>query len=444
VSDKDRERATRNKKPHGSEAEDTGASSEPVAGEQRQQQQVEPAPTDFRRHLWLLVLILGVVAAAWLANRVVAAKPEREPEAPASPASTETPAPQEPAVKIPSYRELTEAQRLAARLSIHSVVAGGRRYIVASPAHKPPGSDEAVAPRLFDVTETAEGFDIADTMQLPGMYADRFPLLDQSSDEPPQFAPAKDVTILAPDETVIVVSQGEESRAYPVRILNMHSAVRDDLAGTPILVCWSFVTQMPSCLVIPAEDAKVRWGTAGRFYRGNPVLYDETTGSLWDSFSGLALTGPKTGTRLGRIPATVHPWGEWQARRPEVLTLTASAGYGQGISAMVAAYLADQEQPFPLPGYDPETSGGPPAKAFVIGVQIGAQAKAYPLAVLLEAGHNTLEDELGGEKVVITVTSFRTAHAADAEGNLLDASVMLWSGWKSVCPNTEVWSAPTD
>ena len=80
----------------------------------------------------------------------------------------------------------------------------------------------------------------------------------------------------------------------------------------------------------------------------------------------------------------------------------------------------------------------------MIGVQIGEQAKAYPLADLLAAGDNTLEDEVGGEKVVITVTSFRTAHAADAEGNLVDAPVMLWSGWKSVCPNTEVWSPPTD
>jgi hypothetical protein len=325
---------------------------------------------------------------------------------------------------------------------VHYVVAGARRYIQAAPAHTPAGSNEAVAPSLFDVTQTAEGFDIEDTMQLPGVFADRFPILDASSAEPPQFAPAKDIGILAADERVIVVSRGEEVRAYPVRMLNVHWAVRDDLAGMPILVCWSFLTQMPSCLVIPAEHAEVNWGTAGRFYRGNPLLYDAPTGSLWDTFSGLSVTGPKAETRLERIPATVHPWGEWQARQPDALTLSPSAEAGRGMAAMVAAYLEDQQQSLPLPGYDPETSGGPPAKAFVIGVRMGEQAKAYPLAGLLAAGDNMLEDEVGGEKVVLTATSLHTAHAADAEGNLLDAPVMLWYGWKSVCPDTEVWSRP--
>ena len=425
-------------------AQDKEESEPGVDGQPEADGQMEAAPTDFRRNLWILIIILAVVAAAWVVNRIVGTEPEGDAEPPPPPAPAETSTPQEPARQPPSYAELVDAQRRAGRLAVHSVIAGKRRYIVASPAHISPGAEQAVPPRLFDVTRTAEGFDLEDLVHQPGAYAGRFPVLGQSSDDPAQFAPAKDVGFLAPHERVIVVSEGEDARAYPVRILNIHSAIRDELAGTPILVCWSFVTQMPRCFVIPEQDAGGDWGASAKFYRGNPVLYDTATGSLWDTFSGLALTGPKAGTRLSRLPATVHPWGEWQKRRPESRTLSTDTDHSQEVADGVASYLDDPGRRFPVPGYDPETSGGPPPKAFVIGVEAGGQARAYPLLSLLEARGNALEDELGGQKLTITVTSLRTAQATDAEGRLLDAPVMLWFGWKAAHPDTELWSPSAD
>jgi hypothetical protein len=40
---------------------------------------------------------------------------------------------------------------------------------------------------------------------------------------------------LDPDDMVLVVRQGSESRAYPVRMMAYHHLVNDTLGGSPVL-----------------------------------------------------------------------------------------------------------------------------------------------------------------------------------------------------------------
>jgi len=47
-----------------------GEPGEPDSGEAEAGNDLDVAPTDFRRNVWLLVVILAVVALAWLANVV--------------------------------------------------------------------------------------------------------------------------------------------------------------------------------------------------------------------------------------------------------------------------------------------------------------------------------------------------------------------------------------
>ena len=43
---------------------------------------------------------------------------------------------------------------------------------------------------------------------------------------------------LVPEDQVIGVSLGGESRAYPIRTLHVHEMANDELGGVPILVTW--------------------------------------------------------------------------------------------------------------------------------------------------------------------------------------------------------------
>ncbi len=66
-----------------------------------------------------------------------------------------------------------------------------------------------------------------------GVPKDAIPAIDN-----PELLPAEKVNRLTPDEQVIGVVINGEARAYPIRILNGHEIVNDEIQGRPIAVTW--------------------------------------------------------------------------------------------------------------------------------------------------------------------------------------------------------------
>lgn len=52
----------------------------------------------------------------------------------------------------------------------------------------------------------------------------------------PKFIPSGKASFLKPDDQVIAVQLGKETKAYPIKILNHHEVVNDTLGGVPIAV----------------------------------------------------------------------------------------------------------------------------------------------------------------------------------------------------------------
>ena len=52
----------------------------------------------------------------------------------------------------------------------------------------------------------------------------------------PQFVTAAKAGFLEPDDRVIGIKRGAETKAYPLRILNWHEVVNDTIGGTPVAV----------------------------------------------------------------------------------------------------------------------------------------------------------------------------------------------------------------
>jgi hypothetical protein len=52
----------------------------------------------------------------------------------------------------------------------------------------------------------------------------------------PRMVPSGQVDFIQPDDYVIGVNMGDQSRAYPIKILNWHEAVNDTIEGVPIVV----------------------------------------------------------------------------------------------------------------------------------------------------------------------------------------------------------------
>jgi hypothetical protein len=66
-----------------------------------------------------------------------------------------------------------------------------------------------------------------------GLPKDAIPALTN-----PEFVPAGIANFMVLDERVMGVVINGEARAYPIRILNGHEIVNDEVQGQPIAVTW--------------------------------------------------------------------------------------------------------------------------------------------------------------------------------------------------------------
>jgi hypothetical protein len=406
---------------------------EPMPGEPAAQPEVvedpfadipEAAPTDFRRNLWLLIVILGVVLLAWLLSAVVpppeqgaAPPPGRAPQGGAGQQPPTGPAGPPP----PPQQAQTGRPTLVLPYHVQGEK-NGRQFVEASPPLFHNGSPIRY-PRLFEVTRRADEFDMKMLYKLPGRFSDQLEPLVTAGLPPGMIVKAEQVGVLRPTDRVVTVRLGESVRVYPVRSL-LHPdvlGVVDRLGETEVLVLWNRVSQTARCLLTPASEG-FAWGDAGLHYGYMRLVYDKSTGALWDPLSGECLSGEPAGQRTRTLPCTVWLWKDWGARAPT--------------SDVVLA------------GLDPNVHDRPEPPALV--VAMGEQARVYPVSTLYGREIRTLEDTVADTPVKVFVTSPWTAYAT-ADEKLLDAPLMVpqavgptYPGFSvyRVLPETPVAGAP--
>lgn len=123
------------------------------------------------------------------------------------------------------------------------------------------------------------------------------------------------------DELLAVEVDGE-TRAYPLRILDYHEIVNDEIQGRPIAV-----TYCPLCGAGVAwdrgvGDRELSFIVSGRLYRNDLVMKDEQTGSLWPQIPGRALHGELAGAQLERVASWQTTWGQFRARHSAPIVLS--------------------------------------------------------------------------------------------------------------------------
>ena len=231
-------------------------------------------------------------------------------------------------------------------------------------------------------------------------------------DEPRFLAPSK-ARSLAPREPVISVELDGEAKAYPVRILMWHEIVNDEIAGHPVTVTYCPLCNTGVAFHRPVIDGQLLgFGTSGRLYHSNLVMYDRQTGTFWSQATLEAIVGPLAGRRLEFIPAQLVSWGEWRARHPTGRVLSQDTGFERayGQNPYQGYDSPNNDNPFLFRG-DPDRRL--PATARVLGVNVGARSMAFPYEELKRdaiEGHAVAQTRVGAQDVVV----FWTAGAASA------------------------------
>lgn len=229
-----------------------------------------------------------------------------------------------------------------------------------------------------------------DKIKSGGPPKDGIPSIDE-----PKFVKSLDAGFVSDNDLVIGLNINGEQKAYPLFIMVWHEIVNDEVGGIPVAV-----TYCPLCFTNQVFDRTVdgkitEFGTSGKLYNSNLVMYDRNTDSQWSQALGIAITGQMTESHLKRIPFDVARWSDWKSLYPDTLVLTTDTGFSRAYgSDPYGDYYTDSRIIFPVENNDDRLF----PKEKILGFDNGIY-KAYKLSDVEQ--NKVINDNVEDRKIVL-------------------------------------------
>lgn len=228
---------------------------------------------------------------------------------------------------------------------------------------------------------------------------DAIPPIDE-----PAYGGAEAAGWLSDGDLILGYVAGEQPYAYPVKILDLHEIVNDDLDGIPVLISYCPLCRSGVVFDRRVAGQELEFGNTSALFESDLVMFDRQTGSYWWQVAGEAIVGTLTGSRLSPLPSTMATWVEWQEVHPQTLVLAPPGGN-------VDRYLVDR-----FGSYEDFIDGGNfgfpvgeqsrdprlPASELVVGVGLDGNHRVYPIETLQDA---VVNDSIADVPVVVFSTS---------------------------------------
>lgn len=301
-----------------------------------------------------------------------------------------------------------------------------------------------IAAAILSPAAAKNGFDLSDAL-VPaeeilrgGPPRDGIPSIDN-----PRFVAAAAADFLADEDRILGVVINDVARAYPIKILDWHEIVNDEIGGFRFAV-----TYCPLCGSGAVFDAQVggaarMFGVSGLLFNSDVLLYDRESESLFSQIMAQAVTGPLRGEKLKLLPAQHTSWGDFRARYPAAEALSVDTGFSRDYQrSPYGDYAQSRTLFFPVAA---EAPGQYHPKEVVLGVAVGGARKAYPYSELEKVADSQvaeIADTVGGARVTIRWDpQNRAARAFDADGGEMAAIAGFWFAWFAFHPDTEIFRA---
>ena len=190
----------------------------------------------------------------------------------------------------------------------------------------------------------------------------------------PEFTEASQEYHVSDSDTVLGLEINGDVRAYPLSILVWHEIVNDNVGGVPVAVTYCplcFTNQVFERVI---DGQEVEFGTSGKLYNSNLVMYDRLTNSYWSQALGKAIVGELAGYELSTIPFDVIRWGDWKSLHPDSVVLTTNTGHirAYGVDPY-GNYYTETRILFPVENTDDRMH----PKEIILGFNDGDVYKAY-------------------------------------------------------------------
>lgn len=250
----------------------------------------------------------------------------------------------------------------------------------------------------------------------------------------PEFSHIGEASWVGRDTEVLGIVVEGEARAYPVRMLEYHQIVNDEIAGVPIAVTYDPLAGTPIAYRREVDGKTLVFGVSGLLYNHNFLLFDRETESLWSQFLGRAVSGPLMGKTLGRIPLHQETAGSWLARHVDTLILRPP--FPEKVFYQLspyATYWIQDKTLFPVKATDDTYH----AKELVVGVVVDGAARAYLGSILTREG-GTVEEEFRGKNLKIAYDTDTGTFRWEVDDGV-SLTEAYWFAWKAFHPDTSIW-----
>lgn len=214
------------------------------------------------------------------------------------------------------------------------------------------------------------------------------------------------------DDVVFGLAINDEAHAYPQRILAWHEMALDRVGGVELTVvyCTLCGTVIPYESVVDGEH--ITFGTSGFLYRSNKLMFDQATNSLWNTFEGVPVVGPRVGSglRLTHRAVVTTTWQEWRRKHPETTVLTLATGFDRNYAegAAYREYFATDRLMFEVPRLDDRLQNKDEVLVLLVADTAGVH---QPLAIAAEYLENhRLYHVVHADRQLVVVTSRRGAN----------------------------------
>jgi hypothetical protein len=240
-----------------------------------------------------------------------------------------------------------------------------------------------------------------------------------------------------PDDRVVFgIVSGGEVLAIPLNLAEIHEMFNLTLGGERLAIPYCTLCGSAQAFVTERAADELVMRTSGLLTRSNKVMYDLVSESVFDTFTGEAVSGPllDEGVALEEITVVRSTWSEWKREHPDTQIIAEDGGIGRSYPLDPLGDRDANGPIFPIGDVDDRLG----VQEFVVGVITDDGTPiAFPSEDASAAFNSGDPVELNG---VALEESGDGLVALDAQtGAPIAAHEAFWFAWSQFHPDTLLW-----
>lgn len=238
------------------------------------------------------------------------------------------------------------------------------------------------------------------------VYTFNFEMLADKMFQQPEKITFKTQTenVLKDSSVVLGVEYNGEAKAYPIRFITYHHQVQDTIGGKPMIITYCSVCRTGRVFepIVNNKHEKFRLVGMDHF---NAMFEDATTKSWWRQVNGEAVAGPLKGEQLPEVESIQLTLKKWFELYPNGVVMQLDEASRDSYDSLGRFERGKSKGKFTR-----TDSLSWKDKSWVVGIQIGAESKAYDWNQLKEV--RIINDKVGGKPIVLVLSGDNQSFAA--------------------------------